>query len=40
MSIEKAIEKAYRDTARDMTVIAVVAFVAGAGFALLLGAMA
>lgn len=40
MSIEQAVTVAAKQTARDMIVIAVLAFVAGAGFALLLGAMA
>ena len=40
MSIEQAVHAAAKQTARDMIVIAVLAFAAGAGFALLLGAMA
>jgi len=40
MSIEQAVTAAAKQTARDMIVIAVLAFLAGAGFALLLGAMA
>lgn len=40
MSFEQALKAAARQTARDMVVIAVLAFLAGAGFALLLGAMA
>ncbi len=40
MSIEQAVHAAAKRIARDMIVIAVLAFLAGAGFALLLGAMA
>lgn len=40
MSIEQAVHAAARQTARDMIVIAVLAFVAGAGAATLLGVMA
>lgn len=40
MSIEQAVTAAAKQTARDMIAIAVLAFLAGAGFALLLGAMA
>ena len=40
MSIELTLIAAAKRTARDMIVIAVVAFIAGAGFALLLGALA
>lgn len=39
MSFERALQVAAKQTARDMIVIAVLAFLAGAGFALLLGAM-
>ncbi|WP_282275231.1 hypothetical protein [Stenotrophomonas sp. PS02297] len=40
MSIEQAVHAAAKQTARDMIVIAVLAFLAGAGFALMLGALA
>lgn len=40
MSIEQAVHAAAKRTARDMIVIAVVAFIAGAAAALLLGALA
>jgi len=40
MSIEQAVHAAAKQTARDMIVIAVLAFVAGAGAATLLGALA
>lgn len=39
MSFERALQVAAKQTARDMVVIAVLAFLAGVGFALLLGAM-
>lgn len=39
MSIEQTLIAEAKRTARDMIVIAVVAFIAGAGFALLLGAL-
>ena len=40
MSIEQTLIAAAKQTARDMVVIAVLAFLAGVGFALLLGVMA
>lgn len=39
MSFEQALQAAAKQTARDMVVIAVLAFLAGAGFAILFGAL-